>query len=150
MLDSDASTAKTLTLVAIILQAVLFVAGLFIIIGLFAFAATSTTIGPGGTTTTMAPLAGIGLLGAIFAIVLAIGIIWILLEYFLIYKKLAEEKVAEAETPAIVLGIITLIFGGILTGILLIIAYVKIRDSIARHPPVYQYSYQQAPPPPSF
>lgn len=69
---------------------------------------------------------------AIMSIILLIGILWILLDYFLIYKRLATERVKEAETPAIVLGIIQLIFAGLIPGILLIIAYVKIRDSLER------------------
>ncbi len=148
MLDSDASSAKTLTLVAIILQSLFFILGLF---GIIAFIAVilGTTAGAGGATASF-PTVGLGVFGTIFAVVFAIGFIWILLEYFLVYKKLSEERVTEAETPAIVLGVITLLFGGIITGILLIIAYVKIRDSIARHPPAYQYAYQQQPPPPSF
>ncbi len=72
---------------------------------------------------------GIGLFGLVFGIIFLIGLLWILLDYFLVYKNLAEEKVEEAETPSLVLGILQLLFGGFITGILLIIAYVKIRDS---------------------
>ncbi len=128
VLDSDASTAKTLTLVAIILQAVFFVIGIFALLFVIAFVAVPA--GPGGSQTVVTPAISLG--GLIFLYGFALGILWILLEYFLIYKKLSEEKVKEAETPAIVLGIITLIFGGIITGILLIVAYVKIRDSLSR------------------
>jgi len=38
-----------------------------------------------------------------------------------VYKKLSLEKVREAETPSLVLGIVQLIFGGVISGILLII-----------------------------
>ncbi|MBX8637693.1 MAG: hypothetical protein KIY11_04955, partial [Thermoplasmata archaeon] len=58
------------------------------------------------------------------------GLLWILLDYFLIYRKLVTGKVEEAETPALVLGTIQLILGGVITGILLIVAYVKIKDSV--------------------
>ena len=128
MLDSDASTAKTLALVAIILQAVFFVIGIFEIIGL-ATLLTITTVPP---TSTTLPLGAFGIIAIIFAAALAIGILWIALDYFLIYKKLKEERVREAETPSLVLGIIQLIFGGLIPGILLIVAYVKIRDSLHR------------------
>lgn len=150
MLDPDANTAKTLTLVTIILQALFFVFGLIALVGLLAFFAASSSAVPGSATTTVS-FTGLGLITAVFSIGFAIGIVWLLLEYFLIYKKLAEEKVAEAETPAIVLGIITLLFGGVITGILLIVAYVKIRDSRARSFAWAQQQYQtQPPPPPSF
>ena len=41
-----------------------------------------------------------------------------------------QERVADAETSSLVLGILQLIFGGVIPGILLIIAYAKIRDSL--------------------
>ncbi len=131
MLDSDASTAKTLALVAIILQAVFFLIGIVSVVALLGLLATSTAIGPGGTMVGT-PGLGIGIAGVIFGVAFLFGLLWILLDYFLVYKKLAEERVQEAETPSIVLGIIQLIFGGIITGILLIVAYVKIRDSLTR------------------
>ncbi len=128
MLDSDASTAKTLVLVAIIFQAIFFVIGIFEVIALAAFL-TVTTVPP--TSSTLS-LGAFGIITVVFSAALAIGILWIVLDYFLIYKRLKEERVREAETPALVLGIIQLIFGGLIPGILLIIAYVKIRDSLHR------------------
>ena len=136
MLDSDASTAKTLVLVAIILQAIGFAVGIGLITFFFVafpFSSTTTT-GPGGTTTTVTPIplgTAVGL-GLVFGALFLIGLIWLLLDYFLIYRRLSEEKVEEAETPALVLEIIQLVMGGIITGILIIIAYVKIRDSESR------------------
>ena len=130
MLDSDANTAKTLTLVAIILQVVFFVIGIFAVAVLaFVASGVTTTTSPGGTVTTTGPV-GPGIFSVVFGTVFLIGLLWILLDYFLIYKKLAEDKVEEAETPALVLGIIQLIFGGVITGILVIVAYVKIKDSV--------------------
>jgi len=134
MLDSDASTAKTLTLVTIILQLIFFVIGIF---GTLAFAAffaigtVRTTTFNNTIVTTSAPNY-LGLVAVVFSAFFLIGLLWILLDYFLIYKKLAEEKVREAETPSIVLGIVQLIFAGGIPGILLIVAYVKIRDSLER------------------
>ena len=147
MLDSDASSAKTLTLVAIILQSLFFILGLFLTLVPAAIMGAVTQ--PGGAPPSF-PTAGVGIVGTAIAIGLAVGLVWILLEYLLVYRKLAEERVAEAETPAIVLGNITLLFGGIITGILLIIAYVKTRDSMVGHPLAYQHPYQHKAPPPSF
>lgn len=136
MLDSDASTAKTLVLVAIILQAIGFAIGILFVI---VFAAgmlltpVTTTGGPGGVTATITTVPNAAVIvGLVFGVIFLIGLIWLLLDYFLIYKRLAEERVQEAETPALVLGIIQLIMGGIITGILIIIAYVKIKDSTSR------------------
>ncbi len=135
MLDSDASTAKTLTLVAIILQVVFFVIGIFEVIALvllFSFRPSVTTSTGTTITSHVVPLSGLAIISLVFSFALLIGILWIFLDYFLIYKKLKEERVREAETPSLVLGIIQLIFGGLIPGILLIVAYVKIRDSVHR------------------
>jgi hypothetical protein len=136
MLDSDASTAKTLTLVAIILQTIFFAIGAFATLILSLFFAASRTITYNGTVTrTVVSTGGVTIVGLIFSIFFVIAIVWILLDYFLIYKKLADGKVQEAETPSLVLGLIQLILGGVITGILLILAYVKIRDSLQKNPP---------------
>jgi high-affinity nickel permease len=133
MLDNDASTAKTLTLVAIILQAVFFVIGIFEVIGVAAFLTVATTTSVGNVTALRStPIGVLGLISLIFAAALAVGVLWILLDYLLVYKKLSKERVREAETPSLILGIIQLIFGGFIPGILLIIAYVKIKDSLQR------------------
>lgn len=129
MLNRDASTAKTLTLVAIIFQAFFFVIGIFEVIAVI----TLVSIEYGGrlpTGTQIAAGGGIAVLSLVFSVALLIGLLWIILDYFLIYRRLAMEKVKEAETPSIVLGIIQLIFGGLIPGILLIVAWVKIKDSL--------------------
>ncbi|MCL4333926.1 MAG: hypothetical protein M1290_00095 [Candidatus Thermoplasmatota archaeon] len=131
MLDNDASTAKTLTLVAIILQAVFFVFGIFETLGLAVFSVSTSIASSSTVTTTVTSSVGPStIIAIIFSAALAIGILWTLLDYFLIYKRLKEERVKEADTPAIVLGIIQLIFGGLIPGILLIVAWIKIRDSV--------------------
>ena len=129
MLDSDASTAKTLALVAIILQAVFFVIGIFEVIALIAFLVVVPTVTP---TNAIPSLDVSGIIAIVFSAALAIGILWTALDYFLVYKRLKEEKVREAKTPTLVLGIIQLILGGLIPGILLIVAYVKIKDSLNR------------------
>ena len=130
MLDSDASTAKTLTLVVIILQAVFFVIGIFEVIALIAFLMVVPTVTP---TNAIPSLDVSGIIAIVFSAALAIGILWTALDYFLVYKRLKEEKVREAKTPTLVLGIIQLIFGGLIPGILLIVACVKIKDFLNRH-----------------
>lgn len=132
MLDSDASTAKTLTLVAIILQLVFFAIGAVAIVGVAAYFSVGRVVTSSGgvvTTTTVnssAPTIAL----VVFSIFFLIGLLWILLDYFLVYKNLALEKVKESEVPSLILGIIQLILAGVIPGILLIIAYVKIRDSL--------------------
>jgi hypothetical protein len=116
--DPDASTARSLTLAAIILQALLFL--LFVFVFGFFF---------------MIPFGGglpvFGFMAGIFTIGLFTGILWVILDYFLVYANLSNEvRFPRARTPALVLGIIQLLTGGVVSGVLLIIAYVKIGDSL--------------------
>lgn len=129
MLDSDAESAKTLTLVALILQVVFFAIALVVILVFSVFAVSaSSSAGTGVVTTTSFAVSGI--LAAFLSIFAGVGILWIILDYLLIYKPLSEENVQRAETPALVLSILQIIFGGIITGILLLVAYIKIKDSL--------------------
>lgn len=132
MLDSDAESARTLTLVALILQ-ILFV-GIFGIIFLALGALTASTISTlssnGAVTVSPGFMFGTGIFFFFFAFFAIIGILWIFLDYFLIYKPLSNGQVHRTETSALVLSILQIFFGGVLPGILLLIAWIKIRDSL--------------------
>ena len=129
MLDSDASTAKTLTLIAIVFQLIFAVIGIIEAAILIPF--LTETYVPGTYIPVSAGL-DFSIVILMFSISLLFGIIWVLLDYFLIYRRLRLGKVKEAKTPSLVLGIIQLILGGFIPGILLIVAYVKIKDSLQR------------------
>ena len=129
MLDSDASTAKTLTLVAIIFQLIFTMIGIIEAAILIPFL-TETHVH--GTYTPVPVSLVFSTVLIVFSISLLFGILWVLLDYFLVYRRLRLGMVKEAKTPSLVLGIVQLIFGGVISGILLIIAYVKIRDSLER------------------
>ncbi len=136
MLDSDASTAKTLTLVAIILQLVFFFIGILGVIGLAAlvgFASSISASSSSGSTVNTFPSVGFGIVFFVLSGFFLIGLLWLLMDYFLVYRRLDSGRVREAETPSLLLGILQLLFGGVITGILLIIAYVKIGDSLRRN-----------------
>ena len=78
MLDSDASTAKTLTLVAIILQVVFFVIGIFEVIALvvlFSFRPSVTTSTGTTVTSQVAPISGLAIISLVFSFALLIGIV---------------------------------------------------------------------------
>ncbi len=143
MLDPYTESAKTLTLVAIIIQAVFLIIGVLIIMffGIAEVATSSSTVTAYYSNGTVhkavvvsSPPAMYGPLSILILItvVIALGLLWILLDYFLVYRKISLEKIEEASTSSIVLGIIQLIFGGLIPGILLILAYIKIRNSIDR------------------
>ena len=121
--DPDASTARTLTLVAIVLQSFFFMIGIFIFFIFFPFAGVAFGM----------PSMAFGIFGLVFGLGFLISIVWIALDYFLVYKNLeSTATIARARTPSLVLGIIQLISGGTISGILLIITYVKIGDSLRR------------------
>lgn len=74
-----------------------------------------------------------GLLAFVFSISFLVSILWIALDYYLVYRNLGSTStIASAKTPSIVLGVVQLIFGGVIPGILLIVAYIKIGDSMQR------------------
>jgi hypothetical protein len=135
IVDSDASTARALTLAAIVIQAIFFAVGIFV--ALFLLATTITTVvtstgGAPGVVTTSTPFA-FGVAGLVFGAVFLVSILWMALDYFLVYRNMGSpDSIPAARTPAIVLGIVQLIFGGLIPGILLIVAYLKIGDSMRR------------------
>jgi hypothetical protein len=147
----DASTAKTLTLVAIIVQVVFFIIGVVFASFFFAFVGAFSDVSPittsftfvqGGTTITgIVPPYGsfqvggppnfFGIFAFVFGLMFVVSIVWIALDYLLVYRNLSSRSaIAKAKTPALVLGIIQLVTGGVLPGILLIAAFLKIEDSL--------------------
>ncbi len=126
MLDHFAESAKTLTLVAIIVQALftgLFALYFSLFLGLLAMPLSGPGMGANFG------FAIVGVIGIVFAVV---GLTWIMLDYFLVYRRLLEENIRPAQDSSLILGIIQLIFGGIVPGILLIIAYTQLNNSSNR------------------
>ncbi len=74
------------------------------------------------------PISSVFLVG-LFVVAGIAGVLFLLLTYFLVYKRLKDEQVERALTPALVLGIITLVLVGVISGILLIVAYMKAKDA---------------------
>ncbi len=123
---SDLDTARTLALVALILEIVFLAIGVIVLLvvlvaGMFTFAP-----GAGQVATPMVAFAPVLFF---FALAGILEVFWILLTYFLVYVPLREGQAERALTPTLVIGILTLIFGGLIPGILLIIAYVKAKDA---------------------
>lgn len=70
----------------------------------------------------------ITLFGVLAPFLLFFGIVPLLflaIAYATVYKPLTEGRPMDAQTPALVLGIISLFIGGLISGILLLIAYAK-------------------------
>lgn len=121
MYDRDRESARTLINAAIIVQSVF--TGIFVVAMIFVLAATSFSANPPGALG-MAIIAMITIIGTAFAL------LWILLDYFLLYRKIVEDRLEEIESTALVLGIIQLIFGGVVAGILILVAHGRISSSI--------------------
>lgn len=88
------------------------------------------------TATTLALVAIIfDIIGFVFALLtiflVILPFIFMILNYVFVYARLKDNHADMAQTPALVLGIIELLFGGVIPGILLIICYVKINDGIS-------------------
>ena len=115
---ADLDTAITLTLVALILEVVFLAIGVLLVAVFLPFIATLQT----------GPISSIFLVGLV-GVAGIVGVVFLLLTYFLVYKRLKDEQVERALTPALILGIITLVLVGVISGILLIVAYVKAKDA---------------------
>lgn len=117
------STAKTLILIGLILQLI------FALLFLFVFGVSALI------------LASVGFF-PVFAVIYiafgALGFIWLILIWMLCYKPVSEGRYEAAKTPTLVFAILSLITLGILSGILYLIAYIKLGDAVRE---------QQMPPP---
>lgn len=110
-------SALTLTLVSIVLELVVFA------VGVIFFAIFETLIHP-------LALSGMNVFLAIYSYSFLISIVWAFLNYYLVYVPLKGKNLEKAEAPALALGIIELLFGGIIPGILLLVAYIRIGDAL--------------------
>ena len=124
-MDSYSSSAKSLISAAIVIQTVFLVIGMlfFLFFALFSFGA--------GTVTSPSPffpsLFGVGILGIGFIF----SILWIFLNYFLLYNKITDDKIEEAKSNALILGILELLFDGLTPVTPIIVAYTKLSDSVS-------------------
>lgn len=108
MASSSGDTAGLLILIGLILQfvevVVIFLLGLFLL---------SLTI-----------------FGGLFLVAGVFGLIWLVVVYVFAYSRVQDGQYEEAQVPTLVCGILTLLFGGIVSGILYIVAYLKLGDAV--------------------
>ncbi|MCI4330609.1 MAG: hypothetical protein L3K19_02025 [Thermoplasmata archaeon] len=110
----SAGTAKTLIVIALVLQ---FIGSIVLLLVAFFL----------GSLFAVAGLRG---LGALF-IGLGFAVLFVaILAYHFCYRPVAEGRYADARTPTLVLGIISLFAGGLLLGILYLIAWDKLGDAL--------------------
>ncbi len=115
----SAGTAKTLILIALIFQ----------IIGSVIIALIALVVG-----SALASI-GFGGLGAIFIVIALVILLVAILAYFYSYKPVAEGHYDAARTPTLVLGIVGLFAGGVIVGILYLVAWDKLGDAIREMQP---------------
>ncbi|MGI0068392.1 MAG: hypothetical protein ACREB9_08330, partial [Thermoplasmata archaeon] len=122
-------TAKTLVLVGLILQ-------LLEVLIVFALGAVFLLV----------------FIGVFLLIAGVFGLIWMLIVYLFSYQRIAEGRYEDAKTPTLGIAILSLITINLISGILYLIAYVKLGDAIretqAPPPPAPSYYTAHAPPPP--
>lgn len=110
------STAKTLILVGIILQAIFVL--IYLLIGAVSLIVT--------------------IFGAVYLVLAVLGIVWLLLIWLFSYSRVREGRYEAARVPTLIFGILSLL--QIIPGILYIIAYVKLGDAVREQqmpPPGY-------------
>lgn len=106
-LTPSGGTAKTLILVGLILQAV----EVLIVLGI-------------GVLTL---IVFVGVFLILFGV---LGIVWLVLVYLLSYQRVAEGRYEESRTPTLIVAILSLLTFNLISGILYIIAYVKLGDAV--------------------
>lgn len=146
-LTSSGGTAKTLILIGLVFQVLVGIVFLFGL-GLLVLLTASFTLMTGvlGFSYFLALVwIGFGLIDFIF----------IFLVYTFSYRQTSRGYYQEASLPTLIVGILSLIFGGVITGILYILAYVKLRDAIQEQQqmtfrgfPAYPQGLPPTPPPP--
>ncbi|MGD0588914.1 MAG: hypothetical protein ABSA63_09020 [Thermoplasmata archaeon] len=108
MAGHSADTAETLILIGLIFQVITVV--LLLSVGLIFLV--------------------VPFLGGIVIFFAFLGFIWVILVYVFSYARTREGDYDGARTPTLVFGILSLLSVGILSGVLYIIAYVKLGDAI--------------------
>jgi hypothetical protein len=85
---------------------------------------------------TLLVLVGVGLylliipiLGEIVLFLAFLALIWLVLVYVFSYARTVNCHYDEARTPTLVFGILSLMTGGVISGILYIVAYLKLGDA---------------------
>ncbi len=100
---------------------------------------------------TVVALLGIGLyflvvpiLGGIVLLLAFLALVWLILVYVFSYARIRDGDYEGACTPTLLFAILTLVLGGILSGILYLIGYVKLVDAVddeeARRAPLHTSS----------
>ena len=70
------------------------------------------------------------IIGVFLLFVGFLGIIWLLIVYFFSYRPVVDGRFEQARTPTLLVAILSLLTVNLLSGILYLIAYVKLGDAV--------------------
>ncbi len=129
------STAKTLILVGLVLQLI------FALIYVFVIGATALIFASLGV--------GFPVFAVAFIAFGALGFVWLILVWMLSYKPVTEGRYEQARTATLIFAILSLITVHIISGVLYLIAYIKLGDAVREQqmpPPGYAGAPQMATP----
>ena len=142
----SAGTAQTLILLGLVFQLIFFLVFFVLgILGILAYLAAVSALG--GT------YSGFAVVGAVFYLIGAVlSAVLLYVAYFWTYRRVVEGHYEEARTPALILGILELFFGGVITGILYLIGWIKLGDAVneMRQPQGYAPGYMPGQPMPGY
>jgi double zinc ribbon protein len=68
-------------------------------------------------------------IGGIFIAIAVLGVVWVVLIFIFSYAPASQGDYDTARTPTLVFGILTLITGGLVPGILFLVAYAELGDA---------------------
>jgi zinc-ribbon domain len=137
--EAESSATKTLVLIAMIAQGVIFVVAIAVASLFLSFVGTGggITVTDGNTNATAlfsGPVGGslaFGFVVLIFVTGFFLSAVWIVLDFLLVYRNLdTASNIERARAPSLILGVIQLVGGGVVPGLLLLFAYLKIGDWI--------------------
>ncbi len=131
-MDDDARKAISYVKVAMIIIAFLFTVFLLTAVYLLATSTVISSAAPFNTTLT----------GSYVVFLAAVELFWLLVVYRFIYKRLQSGKIRESEVVCLIVGVFQLLFGGIISGIVLLVAWIKIRDSVKIQSMIEPESFQ--------
>ncbi len=135
--EAESSATKTLVLIAMIVQGVIFVVAIAVASLILSFVGTGggISVTDGNTNATAifsGPVGGslaFGFVVLIFVTAFFLSAIWIVLDFLLVYRNLySASNIERAHAPALILGVLQLVGGGVIPGLLLLFAYLKIGD----------------------
>lgn len=133
MVDESVESAKSLSLAAVVVQVIMTAFLVFVLVAFLSYFVANppansvygnVTISVSSITNTIILIVGVA--------TGVVGILWVILDYYLVYMRIKEGKIRASKDASLVLGILQLILGGIFSGVLLIMVYSQLNSSMSQ------------------